>query len=87
MLNIYIFIIQLLFLLYIIQHFFFFESLDKISAAHREVHFFDRDDSFQNGNWTWYREQMAPCTDDQISIEKTPRYFVVRKALRRMKVE
>ena len=33
-----------------------------------------------------YREQMPEASDDQLVIEKTPRYFVVRKAILRMKV-
>ncbi|CBY12686.1 unnamed protein product [Oikopleura dioica] len=57
----------------------------KVAAAGPEIHFFDRDVNYNNGNFTWYREQMPVASDDQLVIEKTPRYFVVRKAIARMK--
>jgi len=63
----------------------FVEINTKVAAAGPEIHFFDRDVNYNNGNFTWYREQMPVALDDQLVIEKTPRYFVVRKAIARMK--
>lgn len=62
----------------------FIDMHDQVAAAGQEVHFFDRDGNYGNANYTWYRNQMPEARDDQIVMEKTPRYFVVRKALVRM---
>ncbi|CAG5084630.1 Oidioi.mRNA.OKI2018_I69.PAR.g10696.t1.cds [Oikopleura dioica] len=61
----------------------FVEINSKVSAAGPEIHFFDRDANYNQG-FSWYREQMPEATEDQLVIEKTPRYFVVKKAVERM---
>ncbi|XP_070539082.1 heparan sulfate glucosamine 3-O-sulfotransferase 1-like [Ptychodera flava] len=44
-----------------------------VVARDLEVHYFDR--YYANGI-DWYIQQMPPARDDQITVEKTPRYFV-----------
>ncbi|XP_071489437.1 heparan sulfate glucosamine 3-O-sulfotransferase 6-like [Diadema antillarum] len=48
-----------------------------VVVAKKEVHFFDR--YFENG-LDWYREQMPLSAPGQITIEKTPSYFITRIA-------
>ena len=48
----------------------------------REVHFFDR--YYANGK-EWYREQMPKSTLAQITMEKTPGYFIHPMAPMRIK--
>lgn len=57
----------------------------KIAKANREIHFFDRDENYGDGNWTFYRSKMPACSPEDLIMEKTPRYFVVRKAQNRIK--
>ncbi|CAJ0963687.1 unnamed protein product, partial [Mesorhabditis belari] len=45
-----------------------------IRAARREVHFFDRNDTFSRGI-AWYKDQMPLSFHHQLTIEKTPAYF------------
>lgn len=44
-----------------------------VSTAGAEVHFFDR---FYHMGLDWYREQMPFTNKNQLTIEKTPKYFV-----------
>lgn len=46
-----------------------------IEAARGEVHYFDHDDNFKKG-LEWYIERMPYIAHGQISIEKSPSYFV-----------
>ena len=46
-----------------------------IRASGPEIHFFDRDKNYNKG-LEWYRDQMPLSRPDQITIEKTPSYFV-----------
>lgn len=52
-----------------------------VSAAGAEVHFFDR---FYHMGQDWYRDQMPLSSENQITIEKTPKYFVDKHAPRRV---
>ena len=40
-----------------------------------EVHFFDKFDNYQKG-LDWYRSQMPLSTDGQLTVEKSPSYYV-----------
>lgn len=46
-----------------------------IRACSNEVHFFDRDENYSHG-LEWYRQQMPVSLPGQITIEKSPSYFV-----------
>lgn len=46
-----------------------------VRACPREVHFFDRQETYSLG-LDWYREQMPLSLQNQTTIEKTPAYFV-----------
>lgn len=46
-----------------------------VQKAAGEVHFFDRDDNYNKG-LEWYRMQMPHSYHGQITIEKSPSYFV-----------
>ena len=50
-----------------------------VKVCPREVHFFDRRENYVLG-LEWYREQMPPSLPNQITIEKTPAYFVTDDA-------
>ena len=50
-----------------------------ICHAHDEMHFFDRGDRYALG-LEWYRKQMPPSHPNQITIEKTPGYFIAPHA-------
>ncbi|XP_039290480.1 heparan sulfate glucosamine 3-O-sulfotransferase 6 [Nilaparvata lugens] len=52
-----------------------------VRAAGSEVHFFDR--HYSNG-FTWYRHRMPPTLEGQITMEKTPSYFVTKEAPERV---
>ncbi|XP_072170432.1 heparan sulfate glucosamine 3-O-sulfotransferase 5-like [Diadema setosum] len=52
-----------------------------IVAANPEIHFFD--DNYSKG-MQWYREQMPFSYADQITMEKTPAYFVTSEAPERI---
>lgn len=47
----------------------------RVQKAAGEVHFFDRDDNYQRG-LEWYRRKMPHSFRGQITIEKSPSYFV-----------
>lgn len=54
-----------------------------IRACNSEVHFFDRDINYERG-LSWYRENMPPSYPQDITIEKSPAYFVTDKVPERM---
>ncbi|XP_064653026.1 heparan sulfate glucosamine 3-O-sulfotransferase 5-like [Lineus longissimus] len=53
----------------------FLEVHPGIKSAGREIHFFDTDENYNLG-LDWYRSMMPPSSPGQITIEKTPKYFV-----------
>ena len=55
----------------------------KISAPRPEIHYFDNDTNFDRGV-QWYIDQMPYTTPDQITMEKTPSYFVTPTVPKRM---
>ncbi|XP_021935580.1 heparan sulfate glucosamine 3-O-sulfotransferase 3B1 isoform X2 [Zootermopsis nevadensis] len=52
-----------------------------VRAAGSEVHFFDR---FYRKGFTWYRHHMPPTLEGQVTMEKTPSYFVTREVPQRV---
>lgn len=48
----------------------------RIQKAAGEVHFFDRDENYNKG-LEWYRKKMPHSFRGQITIEKSPSYFVM----------
>lgn len=48
-----------------------------VRAAGNEIHFFDRHYSF---GLNWYRKKMPPTITGQLTMEKTPSYFVTASA-------
>ncbi len=54
-----------------------------VQAQKREMHFFDDDDNYSLGI-DWYRKRMPYSFPDQITIEKTPAYFVEEKVPERI---
>ena len=55
----------------------------KIKACPVEVHFFDNSKTYHLG-LDWYREKMPKSQADEITIEKTPAYFVTDKVPERL---
>lgn len=47
----------------------------RVQKAAGEVHFFDRDENYARG-LEWYRQQMPLSYPNQVTIEKSPSYFV-----------
>ena len=47
----------------------------KVKVARNEVHFFDKEDNYAKG-LEWYKSQLPAIEKDEISVEKTPNYFV-----------
>ncbi|XP_002739746.2 heparan sulfate glucosamine 3-O-sulfotransferase 1-like [Saccoglossus kowalevskii] len=47
----------------------------KIQAASDEIHFFDREENYSRG-LDWYRRRMPYSFPDQITMEKSPAYFI-----------
>lgn len=54
-----------------------------IRACSSEVHFFDRDENYEQG-LDWYREQMPASFPGQVTIEKSPSYFITSKVPERV---
>ena len=54
-----------------------------IRASGSEVHFFDRDENYEQG-LEWYRQQMPTSLPGQITIEKSPSYFITPKVPERV---
>ncbi|XP_022915860.1 heparan sulfate glucosamine 3-O-sulfotransferase 1 [Onthophagus taurus] len=55
-----------------------------IQKAAGEVHFFDRDENYNRG-LDWYRMKMPHSYDGQITIEKSPSYFVTPEVPERIR--
>lgn len=62
----------------------FLEVNPTIRAARREVHFFDRPHNYKLG-LSWYREQMPETNPNELTIEKSPAYFVTKNVGERIK--
>ncbi|KAF4532775.1 hypothetical protein B566_EDAN003556 [Ephemera danica] len=56
----------------------------RIQKASGEVHFFDRDINYRKG-LEYYRSKMPESYEDQITIEKSPSYFVTSEVSERIK--
>ncbi|EDX07730.1 GD11407 [Drosophila simulans] len=56
----------------------------RIQKAGGEVHFFDRDENYLKG-LEWYRKKMPHSFRGQITIEKSPSYFVSPEVLERVR--
>ncbi|XP_057322426.1 heparan sulfate glucosamine 3-O-sulfotransferase 5 [Microplitis mediator] len=56
----------------------------QIQKAAGEVHFFDRDDNYEKG-LEWYRKKMPYSLKGQITIEKSPSYFVTPEVPERIR--
>lgn len=54
-----------------------------VRACPYEVHFFDRDENYALG-LEWYRKRMPKSTSNQVTIEKSPGYFVSTNAPERV---
>lgn len=54
-----------------------------IRACNTEVHFFDRDSNYQRG-LSWYKEKMPASYPQEITMEKSPAYFVTNKVPERV---
>ena len=52
-----------------------------VSAAGAEIHYFDR---FYHMGDEWYRQQMPFSNENQITIEKTPKYLIDKQAPERV---
>ncbi|XP_071444068.1 heparan sulfate glucosamine 3-O-sulfotransferase 6 [Hetaerina americana] len=53
-----------------------------VRAAGSEIHFFDR---FYKKGFEWYRHHMPPTLEGQVTMEKTPSYFVTREVPQRVR--
>jgi hypothetical protein len=56
----------------------------RIQKAAGEVHFFDRDENYVKG-LEWYRKKMPNTFRGQITIEKSPSYFVTPEVIWNLK--
>lgn len=56
----------------------------QVQKASTEVHFFDRDENYKYG-LEWYRKRMPYAFRDQITIEKSPSYFVTPEVPERIR--
>ncbi|KAJ8932422.1 hypothetical protein NQ314_014679 [Rhamnusium bicolor] len=54
-----------------------------VRAAGSEVHFFDK--NYMRG-FQWYRNHMPATLEGQLTIEKTPSYFITKEAPRRVQL-
>lgn len=62
----------------------FLELNPKVKGAQSEVHFFDRPNNYELG-LDWYESQMPESSPDEITIEKSPAYFVTNRVPERIK--
>ena len=53
----------------------FIDLHSQVRTARNEVHFFDNDDNYSQG-MEWYRKKMPYSFPGQVTMEKTPAYFV-----------
>ncbi|KAF7989255.1 hypothetical protein HCN44_007852 [Aphidius gifuensis] len=56
----------------------------QIQKAAGEVHFFDRDENYEKG-LEWYRRKMPYSSKGQLTIEKSPSYFVTPEVPERIR--
>lgn len=63
----------------------FLELNPTIKAAHNEVHFFDKPQNYKLG-FDWYRSQMPESYQHEVTIEKSPAYFVTQEVAERVKL-
>ena len=61
----------------------FLEAHPRIRACRKEVHFFDKESNYRSG-LKWYKRKMPASYSDQITLEKSPRYFVTRQVPKRV---
>ncbi len=54
-----------------------------VRAADKEAHFFDKNYNYDKG-LDWYRRKMPATIDGQITLEKTPDYFFIKEATKRV---
>ena len=59
------------------------KSHPQVASPKGEVHFFDKEEAFRKGE-KWYIQQMPYSTADQVTIEKSPSYFVTPKVPQRI---
>ena len=62
----------------------FLEVNPAIRSASNEVHFFDRPQNYKKG-LDWYRNQMPETSINEITIEKSPAYFVTKSVPERVR--
>lgn len=62
----------------------FLELNPAIKAAPREVHFFDKPQNYKRG-LDWYESQMPLSNPNQVTIEKSPAYFITPGVPQRIK--
>lgn len=61
----------------------FLDLHPQIRIADMEMHFFNKDENYENG-YEWYRKYMPFSFKSDITIEKTPRYFISENAPERI---
>ncbi|XP_074641458.1 heparan sulfate glucosamine 3-O-sulfotransferase 1-like [Tubulanus polymorphus] len=54
-----------------------------VNAAMEEIHFFDNDDNYKYG-LDWYRKRMPYSFPHQVTIEKSPAYFITEEVPQRI---
>lgn len=52
-----------------------------VRAAGSEVHFFDK---YYKKGFQWYRHCMPPTLEGQVTMEKTPSYFITKEVPKRV---
>lgn len=55
----------------------FLEINPYVSPARSEIHFFDKPQNYKLG-LDWYRNKMPMCYEDNLTVEKSPAYFVTK---------
>lgn len=61
----------------------FLDLHPNIKIADMEMHYFNKDENYEKG-YDWYRKYMPFSTTHDITIEKTPRYFISESAPERI---
>ncbi|KAL4236561.1 Heparan sulfate glucosamine 3-O-sulfotransferase 5 [Mactra antiquata] len=61
----------------------FLDLHPNIKIADMEMHYFNKDENYENG-YEWYRKYMPFSQTSDITIEKTPRYFISESAPERI---
>ncbi|KAH3847600.1 heparan sulfate glucosamine 3-O-sulfotransferase 5-like [Dreissena polymorpha] len=62
----------------------FLDLHPQIRIADMEMHFFNNDENYEKG-YDWYRKYMPFSFPSDITIEKTPRYFISESAAERIR--